>query len=446
MQEQQMGLEKIKPLNYKEKLDHRKTQKNHEQDESHLANLPTKLLLYIVNTVRPIERFDMIYPLCLTCNKFWDIFIQEVQTEFLQAVIDDDRYTVQSMLDANPELLLINPPNGLLIESKYTRRKFYAESPLYMACRRKQIEMVEILLPYYTELVNSNKLEQSIVEDDLLAWKSYDLQKNEDGKDEISIPDEYAKYAQSLINAFMAETFPNGVPGEGITPINVNLSEDTESALSFLLNILVPKNPQRLDNHIDVELFLLATFKAYLANIDSFRNDNQRDQFCIRVIGLIQRALIPETGKSRCQRLYGSAGKINIWDKRPTVFKLYDGEEFSRVKRPFRNKTLGSTVWMCWSGHNSVGSKAVPFSLISLMYSSMSSFKSSFRSKAVPFSLMYSSKSSLEDLCQEKDRRLSEIIQKIQSQENQHHMVDPPNHRERHHESTPHDSITNPCG
>jgi len=67
---------------------------------------------------------------------------------FLSAVIDDDRKMVQGILNKNPELLFIDPPANLVIESQHTWNKFYAESALNMAAKRKQIEMIKIMMPY----------------------------------------------------------------------------------------------------------------------------------------------------------------------------------------------------------------------------------------------------------------------------------------------------------
>jgi hypothetical protein len=90
----------------------------------------------------------------------------------------------------------------------------------------------------------------------------------------IGIPREYKICAKSLIDVFREETFPHG------TAVNSRFSENTESALSSLINILIPKNAVHLDEHIDPELFLLALYKAYTKNFALFRKWNQRDAFC----------------------------------------------------------------------------------------------------------------------------------------------------------------------
>jgi hypothetical protein len=139
-----------------------------------------------------------------------------------------------------------------------------------------------------------------------------------------------ADYAQYLINVFREENFPNG-----------NLSENAESALSFLFNLLLPKKAVKLDEDylLDPELLLLAVYRAYRDNFVSFNgNWDQLDAFCIRVIGLIQSVLAPETGKILCEGLdYVVAaeekGIKKEISRRAKEHKLRGGESFYRSAR-----------------------------------------------------------------------------------------------------------------
>ncbi len=260
---------------------------------------------------------------------------------FLQAVIDNDVAMVKKCLEAEPDLITGQPDKNLVVESKRTWQKFYAEPALTMAVKRKQIKMVELLLPYYDKLPQTEDVLKSKAEA-LSTWASYEIQKNAAGVDEIIIPEEYAAYAQSLINVFIEETFPNGVPGENDIPVNVVLSKQTELTLSSLLNILVPKNAVKLDEHIDVELLLLAIYKAYSNNFPSFGlNWDKLDIFCIRAMGLTQSASIPETAELFCEGFEyvvtalekGNEKEINT---QAAAFKLKDGEAFYRTDRDAR--------------------------------------------------------------------------------------------------------------
>ncbi|OGT62848.1 MAG: hypothetical protein A3E85_00520 [Gammaproteobacteria bacterium RIFCSPHIGHO2_12_FULL_45_12] len=133
-----------------------------------------------------------------------------------------------------PELLLIDPPTNLVIESQLTWQTFYAESALKMAAKHKQIEMLKIMMPYLDQLEQENKDEVAQAKAAVLAaWNP---------QDKMVVPREYVSYVQSLIDVFTAETFPNGVNGK--------FSEKTELVLSSLFNCLIPKKAVKLDDKV----------------------------------------------------------------------------------------------------------------------------------------------------------------------------------------------------
>ena len=266
--------------------------------------------------------------------------LEKIMPVFLQAVVDDDREKVKALLEEYPQLLLVKPgenyPN-LVIESKLTWQQFYAEDALTMAVKRKQIKMIELLLPYYDKLEQTEDVIKA-KEEALAAWKPYKIQKNE-----IVIPQEYAALAQSLIDVFKEETFPNGVPGANGIAMNVALSEETELALSSLLNILVPKKAVKLDEHIDEELLLLALYQAYIENFAAFNNDwNKLDALCIRLMGLTQSALIPETGEIICEGLIDIVtaiqnGEVKEISPDASAHRLKSGKDLYRSSRDSRS-------------------------------------------------------------------------------------------------------------
>ena len=263
-----------------------------------------------------------------TGNYFHRMFKEELTKRAMrtlyQAVIDDDRETVKRILVARPNLLLVEPPTGLVIESKLTWQKFYAEKPAIMAAKRKQIKMLELIDELeQTELVKQAKAEA------LLAWSPYKTQQNAQGEDEIVIPRLYADYAKSLIDVFREEAFPNGTKGK--------FSEKTENALKLLFDILLPKKAVKLDDYIDPELFLLALYTAYRDHFDFFQNWDQRDAFCVRMIGLAQSVLSPETAKIFCEGLYYVVEEKRAISARAGALKLLDDELFYRLSRDSRS-------------------------------------------------------------------------------------------------------------
>ena len=99
-----------------------------------------------------------IVALSTSCLGFYHTYQYDLQKralqKLLQAVVDEDQKTVKRMLDHCPGLLLADP-GKLEIESKYTWLRFRAAKALEMAGKRKQVEMVQLLLPYFDVLEQS---------------------------------------------------------------------------------------------------------------------------------------------------------------------------------------------------------------------------------------------------------------------------------------------------
>lgn len=269
-----------------------------------------------------------------TCKHFHFLFKEDlVKRKLFQAVIDDDCETVKRILGSRLDLLLIDPPKNLLVESKWTWQKFYAEKIAMMAAKRRQINMFELILSYYDNLEQTDEVREAKAQA-LSAWKVYETKKNAEDQDEIVIPSEYADYAKLLIDVFSKETFPHGGNQYGYGM----LSKETETALEALFNKLLPEQAVKLDDYPDVELLLLAVYKAYWNHFNTFKKWEQRDAFCIRVRGLIQSVLMPETAKIFCESLDDvvtamKKGEKKEISKEAMSHKLKSGEAFYRTSR-----------------------------------------------------------------------------------------------------------------
>ena len=294
------------------------------------TNLPNQFFTHDMQRVVPNKQFTTMMVTLSKASRFWrNIFKDELTKKaylaFSQAVIDEDYPMLEKLLKPRPYLLTMDPPQGLKIESQLTWQRFIAEKPAIMAAKRKQLEMLQFLLPYYDKIADKNPA-HTAKQEALTAWSLYEIKKNAQNEEEIVIPKEYTDYAESLIKVFTKETFPNGIDHYG----HGELSEQTESALTQLFNKLLPKQAVKAD-YIDIELFLLAFYKAYVAHFRSFNNWNQRDAFCIRVIGLIQSTLTPRTAKIFCESLDKI---VEALKKNPNIQKI----EFSKLADSYRLK------------------------------------------------------------------------------------------------------------
>jgi hypothetical protein len=298
------------------------------QEKPTLPSLPIELIFAICEQAGTEERAKLMSRLARTSKQF-NFFLGDDLKElkvlaFLkalsQAVIDDQREVVKTMLDKNPMLLIPHSkPIHFEIESQLTWQRFIAEDPLIMAVKRRQLVMIQLLLPYY----NRPELRET-KERALNVWKVYETIANAEGEEEIVIPDDYAALMQGLIDVFSQEPCAQGPLKE--------LSVRTERHFNNLFNCLFPKEAYSLSEYIDPELLLLAAWRAYSDNFDAFQNWNQRDAFCVRVIGLIQRAQNPEMADILCDSLYNTAEacRAGRWvpGSAPRTHKLRTGESF----------------------------------------------------------------------------------------------------------------------
>ena len=267
----------------------------------------------------------------------------EVMPIFLQAVIDDDVQTITAILDQYPWLLLAEAPKGLVIESKLTWQKFdvEGENALSITAKLKKICTLDKLRPYIKKLDEADLVKAANA---LSKWSTYEIN-TVDGVDAIVIPPNIADCAQYLIDQFMVEPFPNVLPNGH--PDILHLSHKSEFSIDCLFELLCPKQAVKVDNPPDVELLLLAVYKAYVDNFDRFQNrpnyQAQRDAFCIRVIGLIQSVLTPETAKMFCEGIHNVAVSLSLYTTRAITevlisdlakqHKLKDGEAFYHSSR-----------------------------------------------------------------------------------------------------------------
>jgi len=264
-----------------------------------------------------------------TCKPLNLFFEQPLANRMLvtlcQAVLDDHREQARKIINTNPNLLCIPLPN-VIIESKFTFQRFYDVSPLMIAVKRRQIEMMKLMIECCDQSleVKQATLAKSKI---LFAGSLYPTQLNAEGKEEIVIPPNYAKFAKELIDVFSEEGFVGG-----------KLNEKTTLALQLLFNTLLPNEAVKLEDYLDVELFLLALYQAYYDHFNTFQNWDQRDAFCIRVIGLVQSVLSPETAKIFCEGLDDvvtalSNGKERKLSEQALKHLLKDGTAFYRLSR-----------------------------------------------------------------------------------------------------------------
>lgn len=296
-------------------------------------NYPGAISAIMLDVIGPSLSVRDTINLFTSCS-FFSIFrpnlIKHAIKTLLQAVIDDKVEIVRKLLDKNPALLFAVVKKDLIIESTYTWQRFNVKNKnaLSIAAKRKQLEMVDLLLSYCDQLEQTEAIEIEKA-NALSAWTPFQIEPYT-LEEEIVIPPQYKDYMQLLVNACIAENFPYG-NGTEHNPDYTHLSDATEASLAHLFNRLLPENAIHFDDYdVDVELLLLTAYKVYNDNIDAFLNWAQRDAFCVRVIGLIQSVLTPEMAKILCEGLHYVVTENRPIDKRAKSLLLASDHPFYR--------------------------------------------------------------------------------------------------------------------
>jgi hypothetical protein len=271
----------------------------------------------LVNLSRSCRQFNSIYQSDIDKLRF------EKLQKLFQAVIDDKEKEVTQILKVFPHLVLAELKHNekLVIESPYTwlRYDLSGENAVTIAIQGQKDNMLEILQPYFKEVLQTDPVMMNKITDAFLKSEY----KEEKGK--IFIPDAYVNDLKALIDVFITETFRHSTNQNG-------LSDRTEKALKEFRNKLLPEHAIRL-NYFNPELFLYAAYKAYDDNFYMFKSWDQRDFFCRYVIGFSQSLLPPKTAEKWCEGLYHVVEKKRAINERAARLKLWAGHSFYRLSR-----------------------------------------------------------------------------------------------------------------
>lgn len=216
--------------------------------------------------------------------------------KLLQAIMDDDKQIVKEILTDMPMLLapresfLKNFTENFMIVSKFNHREYIPKEPLKMALERNQLNMVELILPYFNHITNGK--EKALTQ----LNRCEVLNKVKEKKEK-----QYVIEINELINVIKKENFPKGNAKD---PLINRISDETNKVLENFRNKVIPTKPINLGNFYDLELFLLISYEQYLKNFSTFHNANQRDLFYITVIGPLQKGQSIELIKLFCESLF----------------------------------------------------------------------------------------------------------------------------------------------
>jgi hypothetical protein len=240
------------------------------------------------------------------CNAFFQpLVLQRMLKSFLQAVVDDDRNTVQATLDSRPELLLENFENRPAIESQLTWQVFTAEPVVKILIKRGQIEMLKCILPYFEKLERKGALVQAKhyvlkqieqAHEEMQQQPLLDLDalvtQITDGLDEITIGD---------MTSHIIDKFNGGIPER---PVTEWTGERLKEKIQSFRDTLLPQKAVSLSNYYNIELHLYASIAAseQLYQLEGFDNMGQNLSIAVyyqmMVVGFLQSLVNPELAKT----------------------------------------------------------------------------------------------------------------------------------------------------
>lgn len=309
-------------------------------DSRHSINKPHHPLLYemptdIIGLIEAKLSDKNLAQFSQSCLGFYKMTKEELRLrkfqKFLQAVLDNDKKTVINLLERDLNLLLVKPEN-LIVESKKTWQRFYAEYAWQMALKRKQARMLHLLATYIHKL---DKIYQKAI---FTQWQTYCRKKTQEvERQNVS----YRQLIQALADVISKEPCCYGYQGQFL--------ESTETALTRFRNATLPEAAIKLDDYFDIHQLLIVAHEVYAFNVKVF-NQDQRRVFCINIIGWIQTLAEPELGEIFCEGLSDVIKNGKIIGKRSAAHYMKDGTKLYRSSR-YSLETTGGR-YLCNEYHH----------------------------------------------------------------------------------------------
>lgn len=302
-------------------------QRKSQPADAFINKIPPQLIKYLITNF--LNDKDV---MSLSCSTFHmhttlkDNLKKHALKQLLQAMIDDDRPKVISILHAKPELLILEPADvGIKkIESKKTWQQFRTEKVFIMAQKLKRLEMMKILLPFFKNMSPIKKT-NDIKEDTKQSTEILQIKNMND-------------LLLKLITTITSDNSIKINKSDHALPLDMN--KDTELALETFRKRLLPDEAVAIDDYFDIEQFLIAAYKAYENHLSScehptiyFNNWPQRDVYAIFVIGFLQSLVSPEYGKIICEGLFNVAAENKKISDRSSTLTLINNRSFYRASR-----------------------------------------------------------------------------------------------------------------
>lgn len=205
--------------------------------------------------------------------------------QLAQALIDNKQVEVKRILDIKPDLLVFKLDKSMLLRSQYTFQNICVEYPLTMALKRHQLEMVQLLLPYFKKLKDKNGHEEALTQwnfapldeiynfNNLMQCISTDVlyyshhRKTNDQRD-LRLSDKANRFTEIAMNEFRNKMLNSGQP--------YDIQRNLVAALNLYYEVGIDLNgPSSEFYSINVIGFLMSLLPPELAEIFCGRSDRK---------------------------------------------------------------------------------------------------------------------------------------------------------------------------
>jgi hypothetical protein len=213
-----------------------------------------------------------------------------------QAMIDGRVDIFIKFLKEHPELLIKTPDKNLVITSSLNRLRFHAEELLKMVIETNQLNILNAIEKALPDILKKvAEVAEKNGDNAIDAVKDFENKR-------IKLCKEYKNSEPEKKNKEFIKKYL-----EKLKILIEDIATSKDNGTQVIQNF---REKWQLDNKtihldkVDIKAWLLASYQAYNNYFNTFKDWDQRDAYCIKIIGFFQPPQFRETAEVYCQGLY----------------------------------------------------------------------------------------------------------------------------------------------
>jgi hypothetical protein len=306
---------KKKPENNIELIDLTEFNKKTEKRENILNKLPKEVVNIIGSFLDIKEHYKISYFNKQIITLFKPSFDELAA---YQAMIDGRVDIFIKFLKERPELLIKTPDKNLVIKSSLNGLRFHAEELLKMVIDTNQVNILNAIEKALPDMLK--KVAEKNGDNAIDAVKDFENKR-------IKLCKEYKNSEPEKKNKEFIKKYLEELK---ILIETIAKSEDngTQVMQNFRKKWLSDNKTIYLDK-VDIKAWLLASYQAFNNYFNTFKDWDQRDAYCIKIIGFFQLPQFRETAEVFCQGLYDVVEENKPIGKIAKSLKLVNDSDIS---------------------------------------------------------------------------------------------------------------------